>query len=117
MGDLVQAADTFISKNLGAVLKSADFLQFGIDDVKYMLKLESDEGLIDEDKYRSVISWTKHCVCDRKEHFSDLFCFIQLDYLSSEFLNDVVRKEELVCNSPECTNLLVMSLTSRLCGA
>ncbi|XP_076820201.1 kelch-like protein 12 isoform X1 [Clavelina lepadiformis] len=117
MGDLVQAAETFISNNLGAVLKSADFLQFGIDDVKYMLKLESDEELIDEDKYRSVISWTKHGVCDRKEHFSDLFCFIQLDYLSSEFLNDVVRKEELVCNSLECMNLLVMSLSSRLSGA
>ena len=43
MGDLVQSADTFISENLGTVLKSADFLQFGVDDVKYMLKLESDE--------------------------------------------------------------------------
>ena len=43
MGDLVQAAETFISKNLGAVLKSADFLQLGVDDVKAMLKLESDE--------------------------------------------------------------------------
>ncbi|CAK8685766.1 unnamed protein product [Clavelina lepadiformis] len=117
MGDLVQASETFISKNLGAVLKSADFLQFDVDDVKAMMKLESDEELIDEDKYRSVISWTKHGVCDRKEHFSDLFCFIQLDYLSSEFLNDVVRKEELVCNSLECTNLLITSLTSRLCGA
>ncbi|CAK8685731.1 unnamed protein product [Clavelina lepadiformis] len=93
LGDLVQAADTFIFKNLGAVLKSADFLQFGVDDVKYMLKLESDEESIDEDKYRSVITWTKHGVRDRKEHLSDLFCFIQLDYLSSEFLNDVVCKE------------------------
>ncbi|CAK8688213.1 unnamed protein product [Clavelina lepadiformis] len=117
MGDVVQAAETFISKNLGAVLKSADFLQLGVDDVKAVLKLESVEELIDEDKYRSVISWTKHGVCDRKEHFSDLFCFIQLDYLSSEFLNDVVRKEELVCNSLECANLLITSLTSRLCGA
>ncbi|XP_076814959.1 kelch-like protein 12 [Clavelina lepadiformis] len=116
MGDLLQAAETFISKNLGVVLKSSDFLQLGVDDVKAMLKLESDEELIDEDKYRSVISWTKHGVCDRKEHFSDLFCFIQLDYLSSEFLNDVVRKEELVCNSLECMNLLVASLNSRLCG-
>ncbi|CAK8688361.1 unnamed protein product [Clavelina lepadiformis] len=116
MGDLVQEAETFISKNLGAVLKSSDFLQFGVDDVKAMLKLESDEELIDEDKYRSVINWTKHGVCDRKEHFSDLFCFIQLDYLSSEFFNDVVRKEELVCNSLECANLLITSLTSRLCG-
>ncbi|CAK8688191.1 unnamed protein product [Clavelina lepadiformis] len=116
MGDLLQAAETFISKNLVAVLKSSDFLQLGVDDVKAMLKLESDEELIDEEKYRSVVNWTKHGVCDRKEHFSDLFCFIQLDYLSSEFLNDVVRKEELVCNSLECMNLLVASLNSRLCG-
>ncbi|CAK8688302.1 unnamed protein product [Clavelina lepadiformis] len=116
MGDLVQAAETFISKNLGAVLKSSDFLQFGVDDVKAMLKLESDEESIDEEKYRSVINWTKHGICDRKESFSDLFCFIQLDYLSSEFLNDVVRKEELVSNSLECANLLITSLTSRLCG-
>ncbi|XP_076820206.1 kelch-like protein 12 [Clavelina lepadiformis] len=117
MDDLVQAAETFISKNLGAVLKSADFLQFAVGDVKAMLKLESDEESIDKDKYRSVISWTKHGVRDRKEHLSDLFCFIQLDYLSSEFLNDVVCKEELVCNSLECMNLLVMSVTSRLSGA
>ena len=43
MGDLVQAAELFISENLGAVLKSGDFLQFDVDDVKYMLMLESDE--------------------------------------------------------------------------
>ena len=43
MGDVVQAAETFISKNLGAVLKSADFLQLGVDYVKAMLKLESVE--------------------------------------------------------------------------
>ena len=43
MGDLGQAAETFISKNLGAVLKSGDFLQFSVDDVKAMMKLESVE--------------------------------------------------------------------------
>ncbi|XP_076812937.1 kelch-like protein 12 [Clavelina lepadiformis] len=45
MGDLVQAAETFITKNLGSVLKSADFLQLGVDDVKSMLKLETLKSL------------------------------------------------------------------------
>ncbi|CAK8685328.1 unnamed protein product [Clavelina lepadiformis] len=43
MDDLVQAAETFISKSLRAVLKSADFLQLNLDDVKALLKLENYE--------------------------------------------------------------------------
>ncbi|CAK8689866.1 unnamed protein product [Clavelina lepadiformis] len=117
MGDLVQAAETFISKNLGAVLKSSDFLQFGVDDVKSMLKLESEQDSIDEDKYRSVVSWTKHDKDRRRKHFSDLFRLIQLENLSNEFLNDVVHKEELVGSSVECTNLIITATLSRLLGA
>ncbi|XP_076811847.1 kelch-like protein 12 [Clavelina lepadiformis] len=114
MGDLVQAAETFISKNLGEVLKSSDFLQLGVDDVKAMLKLESDKNLIDEDKYRSVVAWTKLELVERRKHFSDLFHLIQLEYLSKDFLNNVVRNEDLVGSSLECTNLLITSLVSRL---
>ncbi|XP_076812953.1 kelch-like protein 17 [Clavelina lepadiformis] len=94
MGDLVQAAETFISKNLRAVLKSADFLQFGVDDVKAMLKLDSDEDSIDEDKYRSAVAWALHDLDDRRKHFSDLFHLIQLENLSKDFLIKVVQKEE-----------------------
>ena len=45
MGDVVQATETFISKNLGAVLKSSDFLQFNVDDAMAMFKLESEQVL------------------------------------------------------------------------
>ncbi|CAK8685784.1 unnamed protein product [Clavelina lepadiformis] len=117
MDDLVKAAETFISKNLGAVLKSADFLQFGVDDVKAMLKLESEQDSIDEDKYRSVVSWTKHDKDRRRKHFSDLFRLIQLENLSNVFLNDVVHKEELVGSSVECTNLIITATLSRFLGA
>ena len=55
MDDLVKAAETFISKNLGAVLKSADFLQFGVDDVKAMLKLESEQV----SEYSQQLCWFK----------------------------------------------------------
>ncbi|XP_076812945.1 kelch-like protein 12 [Clavelina lepadiformis] len=117
MGDLVQAAETFISKNLRAVLKSADFLQFGVDDVKAMLKLESVEDSIDEDKYRSVVAWALHDLDDRRKNFSDLFHLIQLENLSKDFLIKVAQKEKLVCNSTDCMQLLVTSLFSRLSGS
>ncbi|XP_076812957.1 kelch-like protein 12 [Clavelina lepadiformis] len=117
IGDLVQAAETFISKNLGAVLKSADFLQLGVDDVKAMLKLESDENSIDEDKYRSVVAWALHGLDDRRKNFSDLFHLIQLENLSKDFLIKVAKKEKLVCNSTDCMQLLVKSLVSRLSEA
>ncbi|CAK8688248.1 unnamed protein product [Clavelina lepadiformis] len=115
MGDLVQA--TFISKNLGAVLKSSDFLQLGVDDVKAVLKLESDEDSIDEDKCRSAVAWALHDLDDRRKHFSDLFHLIQLENLSKDFLTKVVQKENLVCNSTDCMQLLVTSLLSRICEA
>ncbi|XP_076813357.1 kelch-like protein 12 [Clavelina lepadiformis] len=114
MGDLVQVAETFISKNLGAVLKSADFLQFGVDDVKAMLKLESAEDSIDEDKYRSAVAWALHHLDDRRRDFRDLFHLIQLENLSKDFLIKVVQKEKLVCNSTDCMQLLVTSLVFRI---
>ncbi|CAK8689883.1 unnamed protein product [Clavelina lepadiformis] len=117
MGDLVQAAETFISKNLGAVLKSADFLQFGFDDVKAMLKLETVEDSIDEEKYRSAVAWALHDFDDRWKNFSDLFHLIQLENLSKDFLIKVVQKEKLVCNSTDCMQLLVTSLVSRISEA
>ncbi|XP_076812951.1 kelch-like protein 12 [Clavelina lepadiformis] len=108
MGDLVQAAETFISKNLGAVLKSADFLELGVDDVK---------DSIDEDKYRSVVAWALHDLDERRKNFSDLFHLIQLENLSKDFLIKFVQKEKLVCNSTDCMQLLVKSLVSRLSGS
>ncbi|CAK8685821.1 unnamed protein product [Clavelina lepadiformis] len=117
MGDLVQAAETFISKNLGAVLKSGDFLQFDVDDVKAMLKLESVEDSIDEEKYRSAVAWALHDFDDRRKNFSDLFHLIQLENLSKDFLIKVVQKEKLVCNSTDCMQLLVTSLVSRISEA
>ncbi|XP_076811828.1 uncharacterized protein LOC143458838 isoform X1 [Clavelina lepadiformis] len=112
--DLVQAAETFISKNLGAVLKSFDFLQLDLDDVKALLKLENYEDLIDEDKFKSVADWTKYDNNARRKHFYDLFQLIQLDYLSKTFLVDVVYVEKLVRDSVDCMNKLLTSLISRI---
>ncbi|XP_076812946.1 kelch-like protein 12 [Clavelina lepadiformis] len=117
MGDLVQAAETFISKNLGAVIKSADFLQLGVDDVKATLKLESDEDSIDEEKYRSAVAWTLFDFDERQNNFSDLFHLIQLENLTKDFLIKVVQKEKLVCNFTDCMQLLVKSLVSRISEA
>ncbi|CAK8689863.1 unnamed protein product [Clavelina lepadiformis] len=117
MGDLVQAAETFISRNLGAVLKSSDFLQLGVDDVKSMLNLESDKDSIDEDKYRSAVAWTLHDFDERQKNFSDLFHLIQLENLSNDFLIKVVQKEKLVCNSTDCVQHLVTAHVSRISGA
>ncbi|XP_076811678.1 kelch-like protein 12 [Clavelina lepadiformis] len=114
MGDLDQAAETFISKNLRAVLKSADFLQFGVDDVKAMLKLESVEDSIDEEKYRSVVAWALHDLYDRRKNFCDFFHLIQLENLTKDLLIKVVQKEKLVCSSTDCMRLLVTSLVSRI---
>ncbi|XP_076815134.1 kelch-like protein 12 isoform X2 [Clavelina lepadiformis] len=116
MGDVVQAAETFISKNLGAVLKSSDFLQFNVDDAMAMLKLESEQDSIDEDKYRSVVSWTKYSLDERRKHFNDLFHLVKLNSLSKKFLNEVVHREELVNQSADCMNLLVTALFARIPG-
>ncbi|CAK8685736.1 unnamed protein product [Clavelina lepadiformis] len=117
MGDLGQAAETFISKNLGAVLKSGDFLQFSVDDVKAMMKLESVEDSIDEEKYRSAVAWAFHDFDDRWKNFSDLCHLIQLENLSKDFLIKVVQKEKLVCNSTDRMHLLVTSLVSQISKA
>ncbi|XP_076810265.1 kelch-like protein 12 [Clavelina lepadiformis] len=114
MGDLVQAAETYISKNLGAVLKSVGFLQLGVDDVKAMLKLESDEDSIVEEKYRSAVAWALHDLDNRRKH---LFHLIQLENLSKDFLTKVVQKEKLVCNSTDCMQLFETSLVSRISDA
>ncbi|XP_076815126.1 kelch-like protein 12 [Clavelina lepadiformis] len=116
MGDVVQAAETFISKNLGAVLKSSDFLQFNVDDAMAMLKLESEQDSIDEDKYRSVVSWIKYNLDERRKHFNDLFHLVQLNSLSKKFLNEVVYREKLVNQSADSMNLLVTALFARIPG-
>ncbi|CAK8688087.1 unnamed protein product [Clavelina lepadiformis] len=116
MGDVVQAAETFISKNLGAVLKSSDFLQFNVDDAMAMLKLESEQDSIDEDKYRSVVSWIKYSLDERRKHFNDLFHLVQLNSLSKKFLNEVVYREKLVNQSADSMNLLVTALFARIPG-
>ncbi|XP_076811840.1 kelch-like protein 40a isoform X2 [Clavelina lepadiformis] len=114
MDDHVQAAETFISKNLRAVLKSFDFLQLNLDDVKALLKLENYEDLIDEGKFKSVADWTKYENDARRKHFYDLFQLIQLDYLSKTFLKDFVHAEKLVRDSVDCMNKLLTSLISRI---
>ena len=66
---------------------------------------------IDEDKYRSVVSWTKYNLDERRKHFNDLFHLVKLNSLSKKFLNEVVHRE---VSLSECwifyMNLFIMYL-------
>jgi len=66
----------------------------------------------EEDVYETLITWVKHDLDTRREHFEELFSKIRLTSLSKHYLVDQVENEELVKSSFYCTKFVVKALNS-----
>ena len=66
----------------------------------------------EEDVYETLITWVKHDLETRREHFEELFSKIRLTSLSKHYLVDQVENEELVNSSLYCTKLVVKALNA-----
>ena len=109
---LKSSATSYIVKHF---TEACDTEAFKAIDVKVYSEIIARDDLVvsrEEEVYETLITWVKHDLETRGEHFEELFSKIRLSSLSKHYLVDQVEKEELVNSSFYCTKLIVQALNS-----
>jgi len=103
----------FISKNLKDSL-FADNFKFLQKDVVILLLSTSKYFRIKHTViYQALLTWITHDKDNRKLFFGDLFKLLPFTRLSTNFLESIVLKENLVNENPECYDLALKSLNQK----
>ena len=106
----------YIEENLSEVCQTIDFKSMTKDDLCSCIA-SLDRSRIDETIiYAALVSWTKYDEDERKDEFTEMLQeFINFKNLPSEFLQNVVAKEQYVEDDLTCfktvMNVIVENLT------
>ncbi|XP_078492595.1 kelch-like protein 12 isoform X1 [Ciona intestinalis] len=107
---LVSECDRCIWKNFDQVSAQEKFLD--IDQVEMEKLISSDELVIESEEavYECLVGWVKHDLQTRKQYFPTLFKHLRLQYVEVEHLYQNIKKEGLVREFSDCTDLFVDAL-------
>lgn len=109
---LKSAATSYIVKHF---TEACDTEAFKTIDYKVYVEIIARDDLEvsrEEDVYETLITWVKHDLESRREHFEELFGKIRLTTMSKHYLVDQVESEELVSSSFHSTKLVLRALNS-----
>lgn len=109
---LKSAATSYIVKHF---TEACDTEAFKTIDYKVYVEIIARDDLEvsrEEDVYETLITWVKHDLESRREHFEELFGKIRLTTMSKRYLVDQVESEELVSSSFHSTKLVLRALNS-----
>ncbi|XP_078490546.1 kelch-like protein 2 [Ciona intestinalis] len=110
LNDLVWECDWCIWENFDQVSTQEKFLD--IDKVEMEKLISSDELEIvsEEVVYECLVGWVKHDLQTRKQYFPALFKHLRLQYVELDYLYQNIKKEGLVREFSDCTDLFVDAL-------
>ena len=103
---LEKAAIAYKLQHFAAVVKSEDFKALDFEKVKQLIS--HDEIIVskEEEVYEAVVTWVKHDLPSRECLFPELFKCVRLFSMSKYSLREILRAEELVIKSRNCSDIL-----------
>ena len=110
--DLKLAATSYIVKHFTEACDTEAFKAIEFKVYSDIIARDDLEVSREEDVYETLITWVKHDLASRGEHFYELFSKIRLSTMSKRYVIERVEKEELVSSSLDCINLVVEALNS-----
>lgn len=110
--DLKLAATSYIVKHFTEACDTEAFKEIEFKVYSDIIARDDLEVSREEDVYETLITWVKHDLASRREHFDELFSKIRLSTMSKRYVIDQVEKEELVSSSFHSTKLVLQALNS-----
>ncbi|XP_076807799.1 kelch-like protein 36 isoform X1 [Clavelina lepadiformis] len=108
--DVKQRAFDFIEEHLEEIILSDEFKKLEMDK---MCLFVNEYKASQMTTFKAFTSWIREDYSNRREHFSTLFCSLELNKMPRDFLEDVVSCEELVQEHFECVKLLSKTLVEK----
>ena len=109
---LKYSATSYIVKHFTEACDTGAFKSIDYEVYSEIIARDDLVVLREEDVYETLLTWVKHDLETRREHFEELFSKIRLSSMSKYYLVNQVEKEELVNRSFYCTKLVVQALNS-----
>ena len=100
----------YVSEHFDDIRKTNKFVEWSISDLMDCIP-NLDRNVTKESSiYEGIVEWIKHDKDTRIREFPGLFKLVNLQQLSSDYLNNVVLNEELVIDDVRCHKLSVTAL-------
>lgn len=113
--NLVEKVEHFLSENTIKILMSDVFVFYSKEEFMWLLRNKMISHPLEEMQvWTSVIRWTQFNLKEREKDFFEVLKLVKLDNLSVAFMNDMIRREQIVMRSQECMKYLLQHLFSRL---
>ncbi|XP_048388537.1 kelch repeat and BTB domain-containing protein 3 [Stegostoma tigrinum] len=100
--NLYNHALKFVVKHFSLLIKSNDFLEMNVGQLEKCLEADVLNVPDEDTVLNAVLQWTQYEVETREKHLPCLIRLVRLHQLSKEILENLMRSESLLANSPEC---------------
>lgn len=113
--NLVKKVESFMSEQSMKILMSDAFIYYTKDEFMWLLRNKIICHPLEEMQvWASVIKWTEFNLKEREKEFFEVMKLVKLENLSVPFMNDMIRREQIVMRSQDCMKYLLQHLFSRL---
>ena len=110
---LKQKVETFIDENFEELSKDLQFKTSSKERVVDLISSLNRNIVSETSIYHAILNWINYKE-GRRRDFAALFNLVNLNELSSKFLEEVVSKEDLVKANLSCTNAVLQVISSCL---
>lgn len=104
--EVVAKAKAYLLENFEAVQQHEEFLLLEKDKLFACLKDEGLQVRNDCARAEAALAWVRHCRDSRICHLPELLRLARLPHLPESYLMEILLKDALVQDSPECKELL-----------
>ena len=104
------SATSFIVKNFAEACETEAFKNIEYRVCAEIIARDDLSVSREEEVFEAMMTWVRHDVENRRQHFEELFSRIRLCSMSKHYLIHQVEKEQLVNSSFYCTRLVVKAL-------
>ncbi|XP_078486691.1 kelch-like protein 2 [Ciona intestinalis] len=102
MDDLVKKADKYLLDHFRDVCRDESWNELSAEDVEMFISSEDVVVESEEVVYECMVGWVKHHLQSRKQYFPTLFKHIRLTNLCLNYIEQVIRKEDLLYEFRVC---------------
>ena len=110
--ELLDKVDEAIALQFDAVVKTRQFIELNVEDLKHFLALEKRSVKSEDEVYKAVIGWIKHDLIGHEIYTEELLSLINFSKMSVDFLKRVVTNEKLIEKSLACTRAVLGAITT-----
>ncbi|XP_078486591.1 kelch-like protein 2 [Ciona intestinalis] len=102
MDDLVKKADKYLLDHFRDVCRDESWNELSAEDVEMFISSEDVVVESEEVVYECMVGWVKHHLQSRKQYFPTLFKHLRLTSLRFNYIEQVIRKEDLLYEFRVC---------------